>query len=59
MKASLLNKISEIKNAVAILIDPETASLASSQVGSHQSGWLSFQPLYQMIVRQDTDFLLG
>jgi ribulose-5-phosphate 4-epimerase/fuculose-1-phosphate aldolase len=42
-----------------ILIDPEIASLASSQVGSHQSGWLSFQPLYQMIVRQDTDFLLG
>lgn len=40
-----------------ILIDPDTARLTRSQVGTPQSGWLSFQPLYQMIVRQEPDFL--
>lgn len=40
-----------------ILIDPDTARLTRSQVGTPQSGWLAFQPLYQMILRQEPDFL--
>ncbi|WGV26374.1 class II aldolase/adducin family protein [Halotia branconii] len=38
-------------------IQPEYASLAHSQVGSHYLGWFSFQPLYEMIVRQEPDLL--
>ncbi|MDB9361388.1 class II aldolase/adducin family protein [Nodularia spumigena CS-588/02] len=39
------------------LIKPEYASLANTQVGSHYLGWLSFQPLYEMIVRKEPDLL--
>ncbi|AUS99614.1 class II aldolase/adducin family protein [Nostoc sp. CENA543] len=39
------------------LIQPESASVAHSQVGSTQMGWFSFQPLYDMIVRQEPDLL--
>ncbi|MDB9317816.1 class II aldolase/adducin family protein [Nodularia spumigena] len=39
------------------LIKPEYASLAHTQVGSHYLGWLSFQPLYEMIVRKEPDLL--
>lgn len=38
-------------------IKPEYASLAHSQVGSDYMGWFSFQPLYDMIVRQQPDLL--
>ncbi|MBS9382983.1 MAG: class II aldolase/adducin family protein [Dolichospermum sp. BR01] len=38
-------------------IKPEYAKIAHSQVGSHELGWFSFQPLYEMIVRQEPDFL--
>ena len=38
-------------------IKPEYASLAHSQVGSNYMGWFSFQPLYDMIVRQQPDLL--
>lgn len=40
-----------------ILIEPENARIAQKQVGSHQMGWFSFQPLYEMIVRQQPDLL--
>ncbi len=40
-----------------ILIKQEYASLANRQVGSHYMGWFSFQPLYEMIVRQEPDLL--
>ena len=40
-----------------VLIDPETASLTYSQIGSHYVGWFSFQPLYDMIVLQEPDLL--
>lgn len=39
------------------LIQPEFASVAHSQVGSAHMGWFSFQPLYDMIVRQEPDLL--
>ncbi|WP_026734026.1 class II aldolase/adducin family protein [Fischerella sp. PCC 9605] len=39
------------------LIKHENASLANTQVGSHYMGWFSFQPLYEMIVRQEPDLL--
>jgi ribulose-5-phosphate 4-epimerase/fuculose-1-phosphate aldolase len=39
------------------LIDPDTASLTYSQVGSHSIGWFSFQSLYDKIVRQEPDLL--
>ncbi|BAZ68743.1 hypothetical protein NIES4106_35090 [Fischerella sp. NIES-4106] len=38
-------------------IKHEYASIAQSQVGSHYMGWFSFQPLYEMIVRQEPDLL--
>jgi ribulose-5-phosphate 4-epimerase/fuculose-1-phosphate aldolase len=40
-----------------ILIDDEMARLTASQVGSHISGYFSFQPLYQKIVREQADLL--
>ena len=40
-----------------VLIDPEMAKLTSTQVGSHMSGWFSFQPLYDRIVREQPDLL--
>jgi ribulose-5-phosphate 4-epimerase/fuculose-1-phosphate aldolase len=36
-------------------IDAEMAALTASQVGSHISGYFSFQPLYQKIVREQPD----
>ncbi len=40
-----------------VLISPEMAELTASQVGSHLSGWFSFSPLYEMIVREQPDLL--
>ena len=40
-----------------VLIDHEMAALTASQVGSHVAGWLSFQPLYDQIVREQPDLL--
>lgn len=40
-----------------ISIDPEIASLTSSQIGSHYSGWFNFQSLYDKIVREEPDLL--
>jgi ribulose-5-phosphate 4-epimerase/fuculose-1-phosphate aldolase len=40
-----------------VLIDKEVAALTHSQVGNHYSGWLSFQPLYNRIVREQPDLL--
>jgi len=40
-----------------ISISPEIASLTYSQVGSHESGWFSFQPLYDKILRDEPDLL--
>jgi ribulose-5-phosphate 4-epimerase/fuculose-1-phosphate aldolase len=38
-------------------IAPEMATLTQTQVGSHGAGWLSFQPLYEQIVRAQPDLL--
>ena len=38
-----------------VLIDPETAQRTAAQVGSHQSGWFSFQPLFQRVAREQPD----
>jgi ribulose-5-phosphate 4-epimerase/fuculose-1-phosphate aldolase len=38
-------------------IEPEMAALTAGQVGSDLSGWLSFQPLYDVIVRDQPDLL--
>ena len=40
-----------------ILIDLDQAHRTQRQVGSHHIGWFSFQPLYDMIVRQQPDLL--
>jgi len=40
-----------------VLINPDHARLTQRQVGSHHIGWFSFQPLYDMIVRQQPDLL--
>jgi len=38
-----------------VLIDADAAALTASQVGSHLSGWFSFQPLYAKITREQPD----
>ena len=38
-------------------IDPEMATVTAGQVGSPMSGWLSLQPLYDVIVRRQPDLL--
>ena len=40
-----------------VSIDKEMAALTATQVGSHYGGWLSFQPLYDRIVREQPDLL--
>ena len=40
-----------------VLIDRDTASLTYSQIGTHYIGWLSFQSLYDKIVRLEPDLL--
>jgi ribulose-5-phosphate 4-epimerase/fuculose-1-phosphate aldolase len=40
-----------------VKIDPETASLTFSQVGTHFMGWFSFQSLYDKVVREEPDVL--
>ena len=40
-----------------ILINPDHAATTAKQVGSHPAGWLSFQPLYHWIVREEPDLL--
>jgi len=40
-----------------ILIEPEFARLTHKQVGSHQLGCFSFQPLYDLIVSKEPDLL--
>jgi ribulose-5-phosphate 4-epimerase/fuculose-1-phosphate aldolase len=40
-----------------LLIRPEDAALTHRQVGSEASGWLSFQPLYARIVKEEPDLL--
>lgn len=39
------------------LIDLHFAELTHSQIGNTLAGWFSFQPLWEMIVRQEPDFL--
>jgi len=40
-----------------VLIDEEQATVTGGQVGHHLAGWLSFQPLYDRIVREQPDLL--
>jgi len=40
-----------------VLIDRENAERTAGQVGMHAGGWLSFQPLYARIVREQPDLL--
>lgn len=37
------------------LIQPEMAEVTAGLVGSHAAGWFSFQPLYELIVREQPD----
>jgi len=37
------------------LIRPEIAQLTQDTIGTEQSGWFSFQPLYQTIVAEQPD----
>ena len=38
-----------------VLIDPDQATKTAGQVGSHGAGWLSFQPLFDQIIRAEPD----
>src|SRR3954453_7467283 len=40
-----------------VLIDDDMATMTQTQVGSHAAGWLSFQPLYEQIVRAQPELL--
>ncbi len=47
----LLDPLTQVK------IDPPTAQLTYSQIGSPYMGWFSFQSLYEMMVNQEPDLL--
>ena len=38
-----------------VLIDPETARLTQTQVGSRVGGWFSFQPIYEVMVAESPE----
>ncbi|MFI6595981.1 class II aldolase/adducin family protein [Nonomuraea sp. NPDC050536] len=38
-----------------VSIDHDQAMLTHGQIGSDLAGWINFQPLYDQIVRTDTD----
>jgi len=38
-------------------IDHDTAALTAGQVGTHQAGWFSFQPLYEQVIRREPDLM--
>ena len=40
-----------------VLIDSIQAALTASQVGTSQAGWFSFQPLWDSVVRRQSDLL--
>ncbi len=40
-----------------VYIDPEQATKTHAQVGSEVAGWISFQPLYARIVKEQPDLL--
>jgi ribulose-5-phosphate 4-epimerase/fuculose-1-phosphate aldolase len=40
-----------------VLIDPEMAALTAKQVGNHDAGWFGFQPLYDVLVAEEPEFL--
>jgi ribulose-5-phosphate 4-epimerase/fuculose-1-phosphate aldolase len=40
-----------------VMIDPHYAALTQTQGGRHRSGWFSFQPLWDRIVREQPDLL--
>ncbi len=40
-----------------VLIDPDQAEKTAEQVGGHDAGWNSFQPLYDWIVAEQPDLL--
>ncbi|MCD9623097.1 class II aldolase/adducin family protein [Rhabdothermincola salaria] len=40
-----------------ISIDADAAALTQTQVGGHFAGWFSFQPLHEVIVREQPDLL--
>src|SRR5438309_5430913 len=40
-----------------VLIDKDNAELTAGQVGVHLAGWLSFQPLWDRITREQPDLL--
>jgi len=40
-----------------VCIDHECAEMTRQQVGSHDAGWFSFQPLWQRVLKEQPDFL--
>jgi len=40
-----------------VLIDAEMAAHTARQIGTHHAGWFGFQPLYDLVVREEPDFL--
>jgi ribulose-5-phosphate 4-epimerase/fuculose-1-phosphate aldolase len=40
-----------------VAIEPDAAALTRTQVGGHFAGWFSFQPLHEVIVREQPDLL--
>jgi ribulose-5-phosphate 4-epimerase/fuculose-1-phosphate aldolase len=40
-----------------VLIAPDMAALTAKQVGNHSAGWFGFQPLYDVLVAEEPDFL--
>jgi hypothetical protein len=40
-----------------VLISRERALATRQQVGNHETGWFQFQPLWEMIMREQPDLL--
>jgi hypothetical protein len=40
-----------------VLITRECALATRQQVGKHETGWFQFQPLWEMITREQPDLL--
>jgi ribulose-5-phosphate 4-epimerase/fuculose-1-phosphate aldolase len=57
MERSCQVQLTAEASGTPVLIDPEPAQLTAAQTGSHVAGHVSFQPLYQRMIREQPDLL--
>ena len=57
MERTCQSQILANSSGTPISIDDKSASFTREHVGTEEGGWLSFQPLYQMITKEQPDLL--